>query len=84
MRVRAEGRPAPDRETPTASGWVQPVMAQLRGLWRCGALLALLAALLLFRAEAADRERDVHGEDPGGSPGRSGWPRGRRQALGTG
>nr|KAF6411863.1 serine peptidase inhibitor, Kunitz type 2 [Rousettus aegyptiacus] len=35
-------------------------MAQLRGLWRCGALLALLAALLLFRAEAADRERDVH------------------------
>lgn len=60
MRVRAEGRPAPDRETPTASGRVQPVMAQLRGLWRCGALLALLAALLFFRAEAADRERDMH------------------------
>ncbi|XP_011370594.1 kunitz-type protease inhibitor 2 isoform X1 [Pteropus medius] len=35
-------------------------MAQLRGRWRCGALLALLAALLLFRAEAADGERDVH------------------------
>nr|XP_035974344.1 kunitz-type protease inhibitor 2 isoform X4 [Halichoerus grypus] len=35
-------------------------MAQLCGLRRCGALLALLASLLLFRAEAAEGERGVH------------------------
>lgn len=67
MRVRGKGLPAPDRETPTVGGWrprlcyrVKPVMAQLCGLRRCWALLALLASLLLFRAEAADGERDVH------------------------
>lgn len=67
MRVRGKGLPAPNRETPTAGGWrprlcgrVEPVMAQLCGLRRCWALLALLASLLLFRAEAADGERDVH------------------------
>ncbi|KAF3818209.1 hypothetical protein GH733_012517 [Mirounga leonina] len=36
-------------------------MAQLCGPRRCGALLALLASLLLFRAEAAEGERGVHG-----------------------
>ncbi|XP_045845185.1 kunitz-type protease inhibitor 2 isoform X2 [Meles meles] len=35
-------------------------MAQLCGPRLCGALLALLASLLLFRAEAADGERGVH------------------------
>uniref|UniRef100_A0A7N5JPS6 Kunitz-type protease inhibitor 2 n=1 Tax=Ailuropoda melanoleuca TaxID=9646 RepID=A0A7N5JPS6_AILME len=35
-------------------------MAQLCGPRRCGALLALLASLLLFRAEAANGERGVH------------------------
>ncbi|XP_040489848.1 kunitz-type protease inhibitor 2 isoform X3 [Ursus maritimus] len=35
-------------------------MAQLCGPRRCGALLALLASLLLFRAEAASGERGVH------------------------
>ncbi|XP_059237489.1 kunitz-type protease inhibitor 2 [Mustela nigripes] len=35
-------------------------MAQLCGLRLCGAFLALLASLLLFRAEAADGERGVH------------------------
>lgn len=88
MRVRGKGLPAPDRETPTVGGWrprlcyrVKPVMAQLCGLRRCWALLALLASLLLFRAEAADGERDVHGEGPEGSPGRGGWPRVLRQDV---
>ncbi|XP_027475547.1 kunitz-type protease inhibitor 2 isoform X2 [Zalophus californianus] len=35
-------------------------MAQLCGPRRCGALLALLVSLLLFRAEAAEGERGVH------------------------
>uniref|UniRef100_A0A8C8X6M4 Kunitz-type protease inhibitor 2 n=1 Tax=Panthera leo TaxID=9689 RepID=A0A8C8X6M4_PANLE len=35
-------------------------MAQLCGPRRCGVLLALLASLLLFGAEAADGERSVH------------------------
>ncbi|XP_030877562.1 kunitz-type protease inhibitor 2 isoform X1 [Leptonychotes weddellii] len=35
-------------------------MAQLCGPRRCGALLALLASLLLLRAEAAEGERGVH------------------------
>ncbi|XP_021556452.1 kunitz-type protease inhibitor 2 isoform X3 [Neomonachus schauinslandi] len=35
-------------------------MAQLCEPRRCGALLALLASLLLFRAEAAEGERGVH------------------------
>lgn len=67
MRVRGKGLPAPDRETLTASRLrlrlrcrVEPVMAQLCGPRRCGVLLALLASLLLFGAEAADGERSVH------------------------
>lgn len=43
-------------------------MAQLEPR-RCGVLLALLASLLLSGAEAADEERGVHGEGPGGCPG---------------
>lgn len=90
--MRGEGLPAPDRETLTASGsrlrgrcGVEPVMAQLCGLRLCGAFLALLASLLLFRAEAADGERGVHGEGQGGSPGRSGRPTGGgRGARGLG
>lgn len=91
MRVRGKGLPAPNRETPTAGGWrprlcgrVESVMAQLCGLRRCWALLALLASLLLFRAEAADGERDVHGEGPDESPGKGGWPRSKSWALGAG
>lgn len=88
MRVRGEGLPAPDRETPAAGcsrpcpgGRVDPVMALLCGPRRCGALLALLASLLLFGAEAADGERGVHGEGPGGFPGRQGRPEGRRRGV---
>lgn len=66
--ARGKGLPAPDRETPTASrsrpprlgGSVEPVMAQLCGLRRSWALLALLASLLLSGAEAAEGERGVH------------------------
>lgn len=73
-------------QRPAAGGFararpVELVMAQLCGPRRCPALLALLASLFLFGAEAADGERDVHGECPGGSPGRSGRPRGRRRDV---
>lgn len=73
MRVRGKGLPAPDRETPTAGGSrpplgsrVEPVMAQLCGPSWCGALLALLALLLLGGAKEANGDRGVHGEVPGG------------------
>lgn len=88
MRVRGKGLPAPDRETLTARGSrlrlrgrVEPVMAQLCGPRRCGALLALLASLLVLGAEAADGEPSVHGEGPGGSPGRGGRLRGRGRGI---
>lgn len=56
-------------------------MAQLCGLRRYWALLALLASLLLSGAEAADEERGAHGEGPGGSPGSCGGLRGRRRGV---
>lgn len=56
-------------------------MAQLCGLRRYWALLALLASLLLSGAEAADEERGAHGEGPGGSPGSCGGLRGRRRVV---
>lgn len=59
-------------------------MAQLCGPRRCGALLALLASLLLFRAEAASGERGVHGEGRGGSPGRTEGREAEGGALGSG
>lgn len=57
----------------------ESVMAQLSEPRRCGVLLALLASLLLSGAEAADEERGVHGEGPGGCPGGCGGSRGRRR-----
>lgn len=73
MRVRGEGLPAPDRETPTAGGlWrrlrvsAERAMAQLCGLRRGRALLALLGSLLLSGVLAADRERSIHGEGQAG------------------
>ena len=54
----------------------ESVMAQLSEPRRCGMLLALLASLLLSGAEAADEERGIHGEGPGGSPGGCGGSRG--------